>query len=509
MLTYDKLDDDQLDAIDRIYEDQDVYLAADVGSGKTVICLTALQYLIEDGLIEAALIIAPPRVAESTWVQEISEWEHLKLGGVTTSGMSPKQREAALSDTAYDFVVLSYENFLWLSRTYPRGKGLERFQMLICDEVDKMKDTGTARFKGQPARKDKNTGKVIEKPVMGLKGYRQFFDRHVTMTGTPTSKGLQDLWAQMYICDGGRCLGTRSTAFKARYFYSVDDYGRQLEPFPDTAEQIYERIAPVCHRIEMRSGDGVPHIREMPPRLVDMNEVQLNLYRELQKEAVLYLETKHGGVEVLSGDISSEEDYRRLIVTADHVVGIDSPAVLWGKLRQVAAGFLYLTDEDDETERKTEWLCERKMNELDDLISELQGQQLLIVHAYEAQASMLRARYPGRLKILDGQSTIDEWNAGDLELMSIHPFSAGHGLNLQKSHAHHIAVLTEPRTGGLYRQVLGRLARRGNRSEYVNVHHIHTRWTNDSDDLAICFGRIETDRDLLNAMKTRMKKWKQ
>lgn len=506
MRSYYDLDEDQLDGIDAIYENPDVFVMADVGKGKTVMTLTALQFLIEDGIANKAIVFAPLRVASEVWVQEVDEWDHLSLKGVSLVSLPPPARMDILVHGVYDFVVVNYELFLWLSKTFPNGKGLEAYDALICDEVDKLKDTRTATFKGKPPVRDPDTGRTVSKAVHGMKRYRDNFERHIVMTGTPTSKGLADLWSQMYVCDGGKRLGTGVTAFKRRFFYEADDFGRQLIPFPHTERDIYRLLEGAVFRAA-NDGADMPKLRDLPPRMVDMTDKQQALYAELNRECIAFLKDGAHGVSMLDGDPVELMQNGE----ADHIVMVDSPAVLWGKLRQLACGFLYVNKgTDEEPVLEPSWLNDAKFKELDNLISELQGQQLMIVHAYTAQSDELKRRYGDRIGVLDGgtgakesRRIIEAWNSGELELLSMHPFSAGHGLNLQKSGAHHVCMLTEPRTGGLYRQVIGRLLRRGSDAEYVFVHHIHTRFTNDHDDLEVCYGRIQTDVDLLKAMEER------
>ena len=483
MHKYSDLRPEQLAASEFVYRGDQSLLLADVGTGKTVIVLSALKRWIDEGICDRALIVAPKRVCTDVWEQETEEWEHLEALKppfiVSIAGESVRVRKTLLDNAlTHRIVLVNYENLPWLMETYP--KGVKGFNVLVMDEIDKLKDPTTLRFKGRPRRKDPLTKNVVP-AISGMKTWRENFDIHIGMTGTPTPNHLLDLWAQVYMVDGGQRLGSNYYRFRDRHFFQTDWMGYAYDILPGREQWIQERIADITFRLEQSK--NMPGVVETPIRWVDMSSRTRSVYKELAREYIVYLER------AVSGEVDRVE--------------ADNAAVVYGKLRQLCAGFLYVG-----ADRETEWLSKVKFKELDNLISELQGQQLLIVYHYHAQLAELKRRYKGLRHLGGGQSTavatdtITEWNAGRLPFLALHPASAGHGLNLQKSHAAHIAMLTEPESAGLYTQVIGRLARTGGAST-VFVHRILLRDSQDIEQDAAVHNKTLSQTELLNDMKAR------
>ena len=312
--------------------------------------------------------------------------------------------------------------------------------------------------------------------IPGVKKWRTNFDVIVGMTGTPNSNCRSDLWAQCYCLDGGKRLGEKWNKFKEEYFTSGGFKGYSLEIKPGAADKIYDAIEDMTFRIETRRKDKAA-IR-LPQRVVRMpHKVQEQYYR-MEREYVIEFE--------------GQEATPTLAVSA---------GAKHQKLRQIASGFVYADYEEDRPDgqggvnivnkRETKWLHNAKTDELMSLCSELQGKQLMIVYHFKAQAEELERKFGRKIEFIgkgrsDAQvsATIKKWNAGKLQYLGLQPQSGGHGLNLQKSGAHHVALLNNPDSAGLYKQVVGRLDREGQ----VNQVYVHTFLTWDT---------VDEDRDIM------------
>lgn len=467
---------EQRQAVDFLYERDHSLLLADIGMGKTVMVLTVLKAWLEEEVADRVLVLAPTRVCQQVWRQECGEWAHLRHTNIANlAGESLHKRKQAIegTDMKYpaDILLINYELLPWFMAEYPDGAGCN---VLVCDEIDKLKSPKSQRFKGGVLP----TGKRVP----GMKRYRGIFDSVIGMTGTPVPNHLIDLWAQVFTVDGGKRLGDNFYRFRDEFFYPKKSWGgfTQFEPREFAAPEIEDCIADITYRIESSSASGVrPEVRELPVRWLELPRKLQEPYREMEKHFITD-------------------------VGANTVTALNA-GVQYGKLRQFAQGFVY-TDEEGGFDE----LSSFKLKALDELISELQGQQLLIVYHYQAQAALLKRRYRRKIRFLGGgvsqsaaNKTIDDWNAGRLQLLAVHPQSAGHGLNLQKSGAHHIVMLTLPETAGEYKQVVGRLARTSNKAKYVMIHRILAKRTVDADRVTAVHEKIVFQDDLLDRMKGR------
>ena len=484
MLTESDLRPKQNECIDFIDEGYEALVLADVGTGKTVITLTALIGWFRRSEANRVLVLAPKRVCTDVWEQEMGEWQHLNDSSLIVkcaAGKSEKKRRAIIEDSSINIVLLNYENLPWLMETYPSNL---YFDTLVCDEIDKMKDRTTYRFKGRKWI-DKKTEAV--RKYAGLKKYRKHFDNVICLTGTPASNHLLDLWAIAYIVDGGDSLGKSFDKFRRQYFYQEDWAGYDWQLLPGSEEKIYAALAPMTFRIER--DDNIPPVVELPPRYVELSPANAKMYKKFEKDFMVMLES------------------------GEHV---DSPhaAAAYGKLRQMANGFVYTKDEHEErghriTIQNTTWLHRDKFTELDNLISELQGQQLMIVYHFKSQLEELLRKYAhlwylgGGVSDTQARETIINWNSKKFQLLALQPASAGHGLNLQKSGAHHVAMLTQPESAGLFKQVVGRLGRTGNVAASIFVHKILTKNTVDIEQDMKVQGKLKTQAEFLAAMQLR------
>ena len=470
---------EQRDATRFIFERDQALLFADIGTGKTAIALTVLDLWRKKGIASRAIVFAPSRVCNDVWPQEAEEWGHVSARVGSIAGKSAKVRRGAFEDGTRDVVCVNYENIPWLIREYPEG--VPGFDCLWFDEIDKMKSHTSLRFKGKGRKGTRSW-------VQGMQHWKDHFPIRVGMTGTPVSNGLLDLWAQVFCIDSGERLSKAYFAYRMMNFYQSDWSGFKWKVRPGAEGSIYDSISDIAFRIE--ATDGLPEKVYTPPRYVDMPSSVSTKYKKMERDYVF----KH------SPENTDEQD--RSVVAK-------SAAEAYSKLRQVVSGFVY---QDDNGTRITHALHSEKYKELDDLISELNGKQLIVVFQFKHQADELRKRYKGRIACLDSRSSATEgseairaWNAGELPLLGVQPASAGHGLNLQHSGACHICMLTEPESAGLFDQVVGRLARRGQSSAQVFVHTIHARGTIDEDRARVVASKRDALYATLDAIKERQK----
>ncbi len=462
MLTRSDLDARQLDCIGFIGSGEDSLICADIGTGKTVIALTAADQALMEGEVRRWLVLAPLLVATDTWAKEPALWEHLQHIDVAIACGDEKQRIAAIESDA-DVVVMNYENMQWLLDRYPRPRKGQvdtlPFDGLICDEIDKLKEVSSKRFKAFRER-------------------IKIFRKRVGMTGTLVPNKLTEVWGQTYIIDGGQSFGRSFYKWRQEYFYPTDYNQRKWAPFPNTREQIIAALSDIAYRLK---AEGLPIGKPMQPHWMTLPTTVEQLYRKLETDFYLLLEDK--------------KKRKREVDAAN-------AAVLVGKLQQICAGFSYVDRTKDAVWHSTEryeWLA--------DLRSDLRGDQLLVFFHFNEERDELLRRYPDLAYLGGGVSNkrklahIDAWNAGELDMMALHPASAGHGLNLQKSGAHNIAFLTLPWSGGMYKQVVGRLARRGNVADEINVHTCLNRDTIDEGVFGAVTGKLSGMEDFLDDLE--------
>ncbi len=458
MLSLNDLSESQLKCIVFIGAGEDSLIAASVGSGKTVMAYTGALEALKGRTVNRWLVLAPLLVATDTWALEYKRWEHLKHLKVAIACGDEHERLLAIEDRDAQIVVMNYENLQWLLDMYPKhprkGDSLP-FDGLICDEVDKLKEVSSKRFKAFRSRIGK-------------------FNKRIGLTGTLIPNKLTELWGQIYMVDGGQSFGRSFYKWRQQYFYPTDFNQYKWAPFPHTRDALLEKIADLTFRIE---AENLPDVYIHPPHLLRLPESLRTSYRNLERDFFLML------------------DDSKYVEAAN-------AAVLTGKLQQITAGFSYIeTDEG----RKTRWHTFEKITGwLNDLM--LQDEQLLIVYNYRAELELLQATYPFIPHIGGGVSNakarlhIANWNTGTIKYLAVHPASAGHGLNLQYSNAHRIAFLTLPWSGGLFHQVIGRLARRSNNATQVDVYTCLFSDTIDESVFRTVTGKLDEMTDFLDAL---------
>ena len=434
-------------------------LFLDMGLGKTVTTLTALKDLMLDELaVSKVLVIAPLRVARDTWPAEIEKWDHLKDLDVSIIVGDAKKRKAAVNANALIYVV-NRENIKWLVEYYEKNGLKWDFDCVVIDELSSFKNYQSQRFKW-------------------LRKVRPFVRRWIGLTGTPTSNGLMDLWAEIGILDGGERLGRFIGRFREAYFKPgsmnpstgvVFSY----VPRPGAEEQIYERISDIT--ISMKALDYL----DMPEcvyvdHTVELNPQERKLYDQLKRDLIIPTE---------DGDIDAA-----------------NAASLSNKLLQMANGAVY--DENQEAR----FIHERKLECLEDLIESANGQPVLIAYWFKHDKSRMlayldKAGYKA-VRDLKSSEDIQLWNAGSIPVALIHPASAGHGLNIQ-SGGHILIWFGLTWSLELYQQTNARLWRQG-QQETVTIHHIITKDTVDEDVLAALASKDVTQEKLIAAVKAEL-----
>ncbi len=368
--------DYQLEAMEHLYKLRRAALWMPMGGGKTV---TTLSTLVDLDMVEQvfpALVLAPLRVARTTWPDEVAKWAHLHHLKVVPIIGSEAQRRAAAQLKA-DIYTMNYDNLVWLQNFF--GDDWP-FKTVIADEFTRLK---SFRLR-QGSKRAAALGKVAHSHV----------DRFIGLTGTPASNGVKDLWGQTWFLDKGQRLGRTFSAFEQRWFRKGYD-GYSLVPYEHTQEEVQEALKDICltvQALDVEEPNTIPIYVDLPPKA-------RRIYDDMEKE--MYAEIEEIGVEAATAVVRTQ------------------------KCLQLANGAIYTDDEGSWEE-----VHDAKLDALDSIIEEASGAPVLVAYNFKHDLQRLRARFrQGR--VLDADpDTIRDWNAGRISLLFAHPASAGHGLNL-------------------------------------------------------------------------------
>ena len=426
-----------------------VAVLLDMGLGKSVITLTAIFDLTLDSfLVRKVLVIAPLRVARDTWPAEIEKWDHLKGLKYTVVVGSEVQRKTALMKRAQVYII-NRENVEWLiSRS---GIPFD-FDMVVIDELSSFKSHQAKRFKS-------------------LMKVRPKVNRIVGLTGTPSSNGLMDLWAQYRLLDMGQRLGRFIGRYREDYFVP-DKRNQQVifsyKPKPGAEEAIYRLISDITISME-----GADYLKL--PELV-INEVDVKLS---EKEMKI--------LDVMKRDLIAT-------VKGEEITAANA-AALSGKLLQMANGAVY----DDQG--TVLYIHGRKLDPLEDLIEAANGKPVLIAYWFKHDLSRIQKRF--EVEVLSTSDSIKRWNDGEIPIAAIHPASAGHGLNLQAGGS---TLIWFGLTWSLelYQQTNARLWRQGQK-ETVVIHHLIAKGTIDERVMKALNDKNNTQSALIDAVKATLK----
>ncbi|SFS08396.1 DEAD/DEAH box helicase [Anaeromicropila populeti] len=441
--------DYQAFAIDYIETHPVAAVLLDMGLGKTVISLTAIADLLFDSFLAyRILVVAPLRVARDTWPAELEKWSHLKHLTFSVAVGSVKERRAALM-TAADITIINRENLQWLieDSNLPFD-----YDMVVIDELSSFKNHQSKRFPS-------------------LMKVRPKVKRIIGLTGTPSSNGLMDLWAEFRLLDMGKRLGRFITEYRNNYFTPDKRNGMIIysyKPQPYAEELIYRQISDIT--ISMKSTDHL----QMPELISSQYEVKLSKeerqrYEELKKDLVLQL--------------------------PDGEVTAANAASLTSKLSQLANGAIY-ADTGDTIE-----FHDRKLDALEDILEAANGKPVLVAYWFKHDLERIKRRFTVR-EIKESRD-ITDWNAGKIPVAVIHPASAGHGLNLQAGGS---TLIWFGLTWSLelYQQTNARLWRQGQTSGTVVIEHIITKGTIDERILKALSQKELTQTALIDAVKANL-----
>ena len=435
-------------AIDYIESHPIAALLLDMGLGKTVITLTAIQNLLFDYFtVKKVLVIAPLRVARSTWPDEIKKWSHLKELTYSVVLGSSKERVAALRKQA-DIYIINRENVTWLVEK--SGQSFD-FDMVVIDELSSFKSHQSKRFKS-------------------LKAVRPFVKRIVGLTGTPSSNGLMDLWAQFRLLDNGKRLGRFISHYRDLYFTPDKRNGMVVysyKPRSEAKELIYQQIEGIT--VSMKATDYL----DMPELLTHKVKVKLS-----DKEKKVYEQLKQ----------------EMVVEVKDKAIDAINAASLSNKLLQMASGAVY--DEDGQAIT----IHERKLDALEDLIESANGKPLLIAYWFKHDLIRIKERFD--VRELKTSQDFKDWNNQKIPVALIHPASAGHGLNLQAGGAT-LVWFSLTWSLELYQQTNARLYRQG-QQETVQIYHLVTEGTLDEDVLKALERKDKSQDSLLEAVKAEL-----
>ncbi len=435
-------------ATDFILDNPESALFLDMGLGKTVISLTAIDELVYNRFeVNKVLVVAPLRVARDVWSQEAALWPHLSQLRVSRVLGNPNQRRKALAAEA-DVYVTNRENLVWLVENTKFD-----FDMVVIDELSSFKNHNTLRFKA-------------------MMQVRPDVCRVVGLTGTPAPNSLMDLWAPFRIIDQGKRLNQYITQYRNQYFLPDKTNGHIVYSYrliSGADKLIHNKIKDITLSMQAVDYLDLPERVDQVIKLPMPNNVKVK-YRELKKKYITRIE---GGR-----------------------IDAGSAATLANKLLQLSSGAVY----DDKEEVRH--LHDLKLDALQELVDESMGKPLLIAYWFEHELTRIKKRFPNA-KVLTSEEDTAAWGRGEYELALIHPGSAGHGLNLQ--HGGSVLVWFTPIWSlELYQQTNARLHRQGQKNR-VTVHHLVLDGTLDTRVMDVLGDKDATQKSLIAAVRAEAK----
>lgn len=434
-------------------------LFLDMGLGKTVSTLTAIQEMIDDCEISRALVVAPKKVAETTWSTEAQKWNHLQGLKVVKVMGTEKKRKLALAEQA-DVYVIGRDSFVWLVGQYG---GMLPFDVLVIDELTSFKSAKSERFKAM------RIAVPTVKRVIGL-------------TGTPAPNGLIDLWAQMYCLDMGQRLGKSVTKYRETYFetHKWNNIIVRCDVKKGCDEIIRSKISDIC--LSMQAKDYL----QLPALLTHTVKVQLSpatmeKYTQFEKEKVLEFADEHAGepANILA----------------------NSAAGLMNKLAQFANGAIY----DDD--RNVHEIHSEKLDRLAEIVEAANGSSVLVFYQYKHDVTRIQKKLKGyRVEVYKYDRQLTDWNAGHIDVLLAHPASTAFGLNMQQG-GHYIVWFGTGWNLELYQQANARLHRQGQKYP-VTVYKLLCASTVDERASAALENKKGVQQSLLDSLNYLIQKHK-
>lgn len=444
-------------AVERIVNDDKVALFLDCGLGKTVITLTAVNELkYNRWAVCRCLVVAPKKVAEATWTKEAQKWDHLQhLRIIPVLGSASKRIKAL--NTPGDVWVINRENIPWLVDYY---RNAWPFDMVVLDESSSFKNHRSQRFKA-------------------LKMVRHLIHRLVELTGTPAPNGLEDLWAQIFLLDGGDRLGKTISSYRDAFF--TQDYShpgqmyRTYSPQTGAEGRIKAAISDIC--VSMKAEDYLTlpdFIEDVVPVVLDPKARKA--YDKLEREMLLQVD--------------------------EQTVTAGTAAVLNGKLLQLCSGAVY------DSEGGVLQIHDCKVEAFLEVIEQLHGEHALVFYWFQHERDRLveaMAKTGKRVRVYQGVEDEQLWNAGEVDVLLAHPASCAYGLNLQQGGHHEIWFGYPNWTLELYQQANARLYRQGQKQPVI-CHLLVVQDGMDEDVVASLHSKGDTQDALMSALKARIEK---
>ncbi len=436
-------------AIDWMLRNPKSGLFLDMGLGKTVVCLSVINYLLYDSLEHSkVLVIAPKKVAEDTWRREIEKWEHIRHLRLSKVLGTVAQRKAALKKEA-DVYIINRENVIWLVELL----GFEwDFDFVIIDESSSFKNPTAKRFRA-------------------LRKMTPKMDRVTLLSGTPMPKDYLDLWSQMYLLDRGQRLKKYITHYRNEFFNaSYRPWGDEYQLKTGAEEEINSLISDIC--LSMKAKD---YLDLEEPLLIDVKvslaPKEIEQYRTLERDAVLE-------------------------VAEDGIITAANAAAVTTKLLQLANGAVY------DAGGQVLHIHDQKLEHLSELIEAANGKPVLVFYSFRHDKDRIKKHIKG-VRELDGPKDIEDWNKGKIPVLLAHPASAGHGLNLQDGSN---IMIWFGLTWNLehYLQAIARLHRQGQK-EKVIIYRLIADGTADEDVAASLLDKDARQEDFLKRLNARLR----
>ena len=444
----------QRKAIDFAMEHDHCGLFLPMGAGKTVTTLTIIEELLLLGYVSKVLIIGPVRVIQSTWPDEIGKWEHTQDMTYSVIAGTPNQRRKALKENA-DLYLIGKENVCWLIDENPDFD----FDMVVIDELSTFKNPKSQRFKA--------LRRVMPKVA-----------RFIGLTGTPAPRGIPDLWSQIYLMDQGQRLGRTLRVFRAKYLQPGRRNGYivyEWLPQPGAATQIYEDIGDICMSLDPKDCAELPPVSYLDYK-VKLPKKTMEEYHAFKRERIL--------------DLKDEK-----LIAAN-------AGVLCAQLKQITSGEVYTKQNPNGTTTGSKRIHSTKLDALDDLLEAANGNPTMVFYWFQHEKERLleHLQKEHTVRTLETPQDVIDWNLGDIEVLLLHPASAGHGLNLQRG-GHTAIWYTLPNWNlELYQQANARIYRQG-QDKHVTIYRIMAEGTIDEDEARALENKDVTQKALIQALR--------
>lgn len=433
-------------------------LFLEMGLGKSVVTLTAIRTLMKRGEVHTTLVVAPKKVAESTWSAECEKWDHLADVRVSRVMGAPDERAAALL-TAADIYVIGRDNFVWLCGYYG---GRLPFDALVIDELTSFKSHSSQRFKAMR----QVTGKFAH--VIGL-------------TGTPSPNGLPDLWAQLYCLDEGQRLGRYITHYRDRFFNQIkrNNIIVKMIPKPGAEEEIRAAISDICLSMQATDYLELPGLHIIDEKVALPSSI-MKRYSKFAKDQVA--------------------DFQATSADAPRQVVAQSAASLLNKLSQWANGAIY------DEEGNSVFVHNEKIDRLTEIVDAANGESVLVFYQFRHDVPRIIEALKGyKVRTYEGDDTLRAWNAGRIDVLLAHPASTAYGLNMQQG-GHYIVWFGTGWDLELYQQANARLYRQGQKKP-VFVYRLIASGTVDERAAATLDEKRTRQQGLMDGLKQLLKKY--